>query len=386
MNFIINPFIKRNMFRLFFITSLLIFPVSAFPQLQVTPGVTYRDITRDEGPWAIQVLEIDRNAPGINLETVIGNRYILGIEPLNGIIKRLSSRNHNILAGINGDFYILKAGPFQGDPIGLCVVNGELVSSPVRRSAFVITDDGSLSIDRFVMNAEIKRTDGETFRISGINQHCPDNSIVVLTPLFNDTNRPQENSTFLLAGPLSEPLKPEGKYALTAIETHPGDTELAIPPQRVALVGRGSGADFLNNIGIDESIECSVSLDPSPGTIQHAVGGGPRILRDGEISIEAEQEGISQTFVDTRHPRTALGYNENTIYLVTVDGRQEGYSAGMSLPELAALLKELGAEDAINLDGGGSTTMWVTGEIRNRPSDGMVRPIANGILIYCSEL
>jgi len=67
---------------------------------------------------------------------------------------------------------------------------------------------------------------------------------------------------------------------------------------------------------------------------------------------------------------------------VTVDGLQEGYSAGMSLPELAGFLKELGADDALNLDGGGSTTMWVNGHICNRPSDGRIRPIANALLLF----
>ncbi|MBN1294312.1 MAG: phosphodiester glycosidase family protein [Candidatus Latescibacteria bacterium] len=368
-----------------FLVFLLIFPVTVSSQLQISQGVTFRELNQDDGPWAIQALEINRNTPGITLEAVLGGSYILGIEPLNSIIERLTSPNRHILAGINGDFYILKADPFQGDPIGLCVVDGEMVSSPVKRSVFVILKDGSLVIDRFSMLAEVKSADGVTCPLSGINQHCPDNKIVLLTSAFNSTNRPQENATLLLAGPLPEPLKSEGKYTFSAIEKHPGDSVLPIPPQRIALVGRGSGADFLNNIDDNESIECSINLDPSPGTIQHAVGGGPRLLRNGEISIEAEQEGISQSFVDTRHPRTALGYNDDSIFLVTVDGRQEGYSAGMSLPELAALLKKLGAKEAINMDGGGSTTMWVTGTVRNRPSDGMVRPIANGILLYSAD-
>ena len=83
-----------------------------------------------------------------------------------------------------------------------------------------------------------------------------------------------------------------------------------------------------------------------------------------------------------RHPRTAFGFNDERAFFVTVDGRQPGYSIGMSLLELAELLQELGATEGINLDGGGSTTMWAEGEIKNRPSDGGPRPIANALVVY----
>ncbi|MCP4726136.1 MAG: phosphodiester glycosidase family protein, partial [bacterium] len=73
------------------------------------------------------------------------------------------------------------------------------------------------------------------------------------------------------------------------------------------------------------------------------------------------------------------------IFLITVDGRRPGHSIGMSLYELSEFMLELGCEEAMNLDGGGSTTMWINGKIRNRPSDGIVRPIANAILIYSSK-
>jgi exopolysaccharide biosynthesis protein len=70
--------------------------------------------------------------------------------------------------------------------------------------------------------------------------------------------------------------------------------------------------------------------------------------------------------------------------MVVVDGRQEGYSAGMNLPELASFMLEMGVKEAVNLDGGGSTSFWLDGRYRNQPSDGWPRPVANSILIYQS--
>ena len=363
-------------------TVILLLWVSSYGQVQVAPGVTYREIKREEIPWSIQVLEASYKTPSLALGVELGGEHIIGIEPLNHLMERVLTTGHQAVAGVNGDFYILEAGPFQGDPIGFCVENGELLSSPINRSALVILEDGSLVIDRFHLNAYIRGPDGSEYKLSGVNQYCRANGIVLITPRFNGTTRPQENSVILLAGPLPKPLGPHGTYTFTVAEKHGGDSETSIPPDRVIFIGRGTGAEFLDGIEPGEPVECVLDVDPSPGAILHAIGGGPRLLRNGKISIEASEEGITESFVETRHPRTAVGFNGKSLFLVTVDGRQEGYSAGMSLPELAGFLKELGAEDALNLDGGGSTTMWVNGHICNRPSDGRIRPIANALLLF----
>jgi exopolysaccharide biosynthesis protein len=107
------------------------------------------------------------------------------------------------------------------------------------------------------------------------------------------------------------------------------------------------------------------------------IGGFPQLLRAGE---EVELTG---SFATTRHPRTALGWREDgTLLLVVVDGRQPGYSEGMSLFELTELFRALSAVEALNLDGGGSTTLVVAGAVANRPSDREgERAVANAVLL-----
>ena len=82
-----------------------------------------------------------------------------------------------------------------------------------------------------------------------------------------------------------------------------------------------------------------------------------------------------------RHPRSAIGWNEGCFFLVTVDGRQKGVSEGMNLNELAAYLIELGCQEAMNLDGGGSATLWYDGKVRNHPCDGYEREVANSLIV-----
>ena len=120
-------------------------------------------------------------------------------------------------------------------------------------------------------------------------------------------------------------------------------------------------------------------------------------MRDGVVSIEHEREHLGTDFASDRHPRTAVGFTRNreTVYLVTVDGRQPGHSVGMTLEELAELMTTKlpqftksgqPAFQAVNLDGGGSTTMVVRNTVVNRPSDQTgERPVANALLVVRSD-
>jgi exopolysaccharide biosynthesis protein len=86
-------------------------------------------------------------------------------------------------------------------------------------------------------------------------------------------------------------------------------------------------------------------------------------------------------FLHMRHPRSALGWNKDYIFLVEVDGRQSNISLGMTFPELADYLIKLGCSEAMNLDGGGSATLWALGSVRNSPSEGDERPSANALVV-----
>ena len=117
------------------------------------------------------------------------------------------------------------------------------------------------------------------------------------------------------------------------------------------------------------------------------VGAGPRILRAGEVAVAARREGFAPSssffgsFVASRRPRTLAGVRaDGSLLLVTVDGRAPGWSAGMTLREAARLMRSLGARSALNLDGDGSSTMAVRGQVVNRPSDpGGERRVSDGL-------
>jgi exopolysaccharide biosynthesis protein len=104
-----------------------------------------------------------------------------------------------------------------------------------------------------------------------------------------------------------------------------------------------------------------------------AMGGGPALVRDGKP--------MQWHNTQLRQPRTAIGWNSNYFFLVEVDGRQRGLSIGMTFPELAEYMTKLGCEEALNLDGGGSATFWLYGQVVNSPSEGRERTTGNGIVV-----
>ena len=120
-----------------------------------------------------------------------------------------------------------------------------------------------------------------------------------------------------------------------------------------------------------DAVTISTATLPSLAGSPTAIGGGPALLHDRTAG----------KFTDLlRHPRTAFGWNKDYFFLVEVDGRQK-ISAGMNFSELAAYMLKLGCDEAINLDGGGSATMWVYGNVMNSPSEGRERPAANALVV-----
>jgi hypothetical protein len=141
------------------------------------------------------------------------------------------------------------------------------------------------------------------------------------------------------------------------------------------------------NLAVGDTVKLVWRIPETPWRLVEAIGGLPRVVRDGKISVESRREGGSDSFTNTRHPRSAIGFNTDTsrFFFVTVDGRQPGHSDGMTLFELAEFMRQLGCSQALNLDGGGSTTMVVRGNVVNRPSDAAgERAVSNALLLICT--
>ncbi|MCD6351287.1 MAG: phosphodiester glycosidase family protein, partial [Armatimonadetes bacterium] len=173
------------------------------------------------------------------------------------------------------------------------------------------------------------------------------------------------------------PLRTQGQWKATVKELVPEGRQRVGAEGEVLIVAAGEARKSLSKLLPGQSITLTLRTRGLNTPVELAAGGGPLLLRAGEIVPSDSPHA-------PRHPRTAVGFGEREIVLVTVDGRQPGWGKGMTLYTLAQLMRELGCTDALNLDGGGSTTAWVRGKVVNRPSDGAERPIANALLVRSS--
>lgn len=145
----------------------------------------------------------------------------------------------------------------------------------------------------------------------------------------------------------------------------------------------GSRAAFVWDPAGGPRIVSPGSAMPGESADAAVVSGFPLLLEGGR-DVLGELPRERPSFAGVRHPRTAVGVSgdRSRVWIVVVDGRQGAYSAGMTLAELAELLRALGAEDALNLDGGGSSAMVLAGEVASRPSDPEgERSVANALLV-----
>lgn len=350
----------------------------------IGPGVRLLQWSRPDGPYALQAVEVDRGQGFIRLGVSQGGGEMMALEPLSRQAERLTQPDRYPIAGINGDFFLYPNTRQSGIPTNAAVLDGELLHTPFQRSCLVIDAAGNPSIKIFQTRSVLNLPNGTQQPINGVNHPRGRNELVLYTPRYGATTRTDATGVEVYLQPEEFPLR----YGVTqrakvrAVQAGVGGG--ALNPGTWVLSGAGTAGAALRALQQNDAVEIRVDFNPALGPKDQVLGGGPRLVRDGKVSVEPEGGSINGAFATARHPRTAIGFNGTRFYLLVVDGRQPGYSVGMSLAELAQAMADLGCTDAINVDGGGSSTLWVRGALVNRPSDGRERPVANGLFVLSS--
>ena len=341
------------------------------------PGVTYSDTVQftPHGPVVVHVVSGPRPVGLYRLTPVLSNGTVLGKETVTSMERDLSSQATTV--GVNGDFFALA----NGRPSGIFMHDGVLVSPPnPGRSSVGIGLDGSLDIRRVQF---IGTWSGLAQRraLTDLNQAPGANGVSLFTadwgaatPAIAGGSAAVVLSPFPPAAPSADLSAP----VVSVVRNGP----VAIAPGSAVLVARGSAATALQaEAPLGTTVTVRLELDPDWSTLSDAIGGGPVIVQNGK-PVYAANEAFTTSQIAPRDPRTAVGQRaDGSILLVTTDGRQPGYSVGMTTFELAQTLVRLGAVQAMALDSGGSTTMAFDGTLLNRPSDGTERPIADALLL-----
>jgi len=349
----------------------------------VGPGVKTYSLIDKEKPLAAYVVEVDLSDPHLSLEVGLSHDRLTRNETVPSMAKRLTKANHRVIAAVNGDFWAR-----AGVATGMLVQNGQLYRSPGARSVFALTLDKRPIIDYFETRISVIGTQGNALAVDQLNGWAEGNETILFTSNRVESVTPPLGNYGVLLAPEVWELQPDDKLKATVVRlVDPGEkmdlkeTDFALIVPKEKLVSMPEGMVLGDSVVLEIDTHGRIYGD-LPGPLQ-AVAGGPRLLLDGKEVVDEVGE-MRDSFNQTRHPRTALGISqdEKTLYLVVVDGRQTGHSIGIDLYDLAEFLKGLGSYQAMNLDGGGSSTMVVRDEIANRPSDSAgPRPVTNCLMV-----
>ncbi len=331
----------------------------------IAPGVEFRVLRRTPGPREVRVIRIQRDEPLISLEAGLARGAVRGVEALTAIVRREDRAAAPLVAAVNGDFFHMAGQTWAGCALGPVVREGELVQTGSGRLCFYVTVDGVPHIGPLEFRAELV-TPGGSVPVRGVNVPPAAGRTVAYTARWG---WPVAGGVALALTGL--PLRTTGRWRGKVLSVTPNAESRSVAEGEVMLVGPDRVTAKLTP-GME--IEFKVATTGLDQPVRTAVGGGPLLLRDGRI-VPGDRPG------GPRHPRTAVGFSRESIILLTVDGRRPGWSMGVTLAGLADWMRELGCREALNLDGGGSTTAWVRGEVVNRPSDGQLRAVANALLV-----
>ena len=309
----------------------------------VAPGIKHIKLTRvyQGRPVKINVVEVNQSLnSNIEISPKLSSSHLSSKSTITSIAKRKNS-----IVAINGTYFK----PQTGVPLGTLMINKKMYTGPIYNRVAMGFFDKGFDMARIELNANLRTSKGD-IKIDNINQ-------------------PRMLSTYVLAytpewGAFAPP---SPKYGIQiAIEdnriTSISTQTLPIPQNGYVIVGP---KEKLEKIFKARSVKVDVKTIPNWDNVNHIISGGPYLIKNGEIFIGITEQKLGA--IGGKNPRTAIGYTQDgNLIMVAVDGR-EGASVGMTLRELAGFMQSIGCVNAMNLDGGGSTVMYVNGHVVNMP-------------------
>jgi phosphodiester glycosidase len=364
---------------------------------QIAPGVLHRRLLARQGPFDINVVEVDLRRVDLTIDAIHAFDSLRGRERTTAMVERRNASGTPVLAAVNADFFDLVTGENENNQIddgmvlkALPVTDSPFDSLHTIHSQFGMTCAGRPVMDRFVFAGTVLTPPPATalLPLDAINHQLRQDAMVLYTAPYGATPSDSAGRQTIEAPLRFIATRADTLFFRAAGTPHVGGAT-ALHRGEAVLAGTGAAAEVVRrlagSLGTAGELRILARFSPDRGRLCALVGGWPRLVVDGRSIVDSVDrlEGTFPRFSVTRHPRTAVGFSRDSarLYLVTVDGRSES-SSGMSLAELASLMQSLGAFQALNLDGGGSTTLVLRGRLANHPSDSTgERAVGNALLI-----
>ncbi|ART78236.1 hypothetical protein B4U37_20265 [Sutcliffiella horikoshii] len=348
---------------------------------QLSTGVTQEKMTilSDRGRQEAFIMDIHLQDPSTRIQSGLANGNVAGMTTVREQAMAATENGNQVIGAINGDFFNTSTGV----PIGNVINNGEILKS-AKRETFGITEDGQALIGYPNPSFTLQVGDVEQ-PIHHLNDVRQTNQLALYSPEAKET-RTNEFGTEVVLTQIEGNVHQAGTATATVEKLIENVGNEKIEKDKLVLSGHGTMADFLNDLQPGQKITITTTISEEWQSVKEAIGGQYVLVKDGQ-----KTDLVSNAFTTATAPRTAVGIKEDgSVFFVVLDGRQPGYAEGITVFELQDMMYELGAVEALNFDGGGSSTFVARqqGEeelsVVNVPSDGFERGVANSLLVVSS--
>jgi Phosphodiester glycosidase len=333
------------------------------------PGVRWRQsfVNLNTERFPVVRLEVNPRTAGLKLAPIVSNiGTLIGTAP---IIQ--TAQQYLAIAAINGGYFNRN----NRYPLGAIRQNGQWLSSPIlNRGAIAWNDSGQFYFGRLALEETLITANNQRSPILFLNSGYVQSGIARYTPSWGQTYIPLTDNEIILAIQKNQVINqlPAGKA---------GETTFPIPPDGYLLTLRGSAikSTFQLPVGTSVRIE-SVTNPPEFGSYSHIIGAGPLLLQNRQIVLDAKSEKFSDAFIAEKAIRSGIcTTSTGSLIIAAIHGRAGG--PGPTLAEHAQLMQLLGCVNALNLDGGSSTGLYLGGQILDRSPNTAAR-VHNGIGIF----
>lgn len=320
-------------------------------------------------------LEVDATNPYISFEAVHGKDSLITCEGISSMAQRKSKEGKVYFGGTNADFFATSGD--VGYPIHGSIVEGQMGRTPAQTPHIAFTGE-DVAIDNMLFTNSTCSIGEKVYSINGVNVGRGENQLILYNTLNGNYTRTNAYGVEVLVKLESNVDWTVNKnLKVKVVKVVDGKGNMQIPSGYAVLSGHGIAAEPLKLLAEDDELTLFIGVNKTSGSasqITAMVGGDRIILKDGVVQDNDWAE---------RHPRTAIGYSADRkkIYFCVVDGRSS-FSTGLTTKHLADIMKSAGAATALNLDGGGSSGMYLDKfGLMNTPSDGHERAVSNGIFV-----
>lgn len=347
---------------------------------KIAPGVTETELSvaSNRGKQKIYAVEYDGKTEKISLETALAKDQLYGFEPVSKQANNAKTPEKHVVAGINGDYF-----DKNGHPVDLMIQKGEIIATsqtPLDQLAvFGVTKEGKPLIGNPQLKISVQVNGQNAYWINSVNRTRSANHLVLYTPAFASSTRTNNLGTEVVVKTDSGQLNGHSVLTGTVVKVVENVGDEKLNSGEFVLSGHNLGSNYLKTMAVGDKIEVKADFASNDwNQVVEALSGRYHLVKNGSV--------VKQTVAGV-HPRSAIGIKaDGGIVTVVVDGRNALHSVGLSLAEMATVMKDLGAVQAFTFDGGGSSTMVVrehgndSVSVVNKPSDGAERSVSNSLL------